>query len=325
MKKRIVSLISSVVVSLGMAIQLPAASLQTVCAADTANDNYVIHMDDVSHYFIMGNVQAKPGESVYLPIYVYGDTGTAGVNLKFTYDKALTLEKFRWPSAEERAYILASENAPDLYPASLSAISSNGMNLIALDGKTLINLVFKVPEDAAEGASYKVGFEKDSVDVCDTDGLAVETAVFDGTITVVTDGRVCLNTTDIKLTEQGQNTKLNLLNTSAAVTWSTSNESVAAVGENGLVIAKGFGTAEITAECGGEKYTATVTVGKPGDLNNDGSVNLKDAVLLRRYIAGGWNVALDENVADINKDGAVNLKDVVLLRRYIAGGWNVTL
>ena len=28
---------------------------------------------------------------------------------------------------------------------------------------------------------------------------------------------------------------------------------------------------------------------------------------------------------DINGDGKVNLKDVVILRRYIAGGWNVTL
>ena len=29
-----------------------------------------------------------------------------------------------------------------------------------------------------------------------------------------------------------------------------------------------------------------------GDLNGDGLVNLKDVVLLRRYIAGGWNVTL---------------------------------
>ena len=28
---------------------------------------------------------------------------------------------------------------------------------------------------------------------------------------------------------------------------------------------------------------------------------------------------------DLNGDSAVNLKDVVLLRRLIAGGWNVTL
>ena len=62
-----------------------------------------------------------------------------------------------------------------------------------------------------------------------------------------------------------------------------------------------------------------------GDFNDDGAVNLKDAVLLRRFIAGGFDVKLDETKLDLNGDGSVNLKDVVLLRRYIAGGWNVTL
>ena len=71
--------------------------------------------------------------------------------------------------------------------------------------------------------------------------------------------------------------------------------------------------------------TTTVPDSKAGDINGDDAVNLKDVVILRRHIAGGWGVKLDENIADINKDGAVNLKDVVLLRRYIAGGWNVTL
>ena len=60
-----------------------------------------------------------------------------------------------------------------------------------------------------------------------------------------------------------------------------------------------------------------------GDLNGDGTVNLKDAVLLRRYIAGGWNAEIDKNCADVNGDGEINLKDVVMLRRRIAGGWDV--
>lgn len=64
---------------------------------------------------------------------------------------------------------------------------------------------------------------------------------------------------------------------------------------------------------------------KKGDINDDGSVNLKDVVLLRRYIAGGWDAEIDTNVADVNGDGAINLKDVVLLRRYIADGWDVEL
>ena len=62
-----------------------------------------------------------------------------------------------------------------------------------------------------------------------------------------------------------------------------------------------------------------------GDVNGDGTVNLKDVVMIRRYIAGGWNVTINESIADVNGDGNVNLKDVVMIRRYIAGGWNVEL
>ena len=60
-----------------------------------------------------------------------------------------------------------------------------------------------------------------------------------------------------------------------------------------------------------------------GDVNGDGAVNLKDAVMIRRYIAGGWNVEMNTAAADVNGDGTVNLKDVVTIRRYIAGGWNI--
>lgn len=58
-----------------------------------------------------------------------------------------------------------------------------------------------------------------------------------------------------------------------------------------------------------------------GDVNGDGEVNLKDVVLIRRYIAGGWNAEIDTTIADVNGDGTVNLKDVVKIRRQIAGGW----
>ena len=75
----------------------------------------------------------------------------------------------------------------------------------------------------------------------------------------------------------------------------------------------------------GKSFALTATKSEPGDVNGDGAINLKDVVLLRRYIAGGWNVTVDEDIADVNSDKTVNLKDVVLLRRYIAGGWDVAL
>ncbi|MBR5371414.1 MAG: dockerin type I repeat-containing protein [Oscillospiraceae bacterium] len=68
--------------------------------------------------------------------------------------------------------------------------------------------------------------------------------------------------------------------------------------------------------------STTAAVPKKGDLNGDGKLDLKDVVLLRRAIAGGWNVTADPAAADLNGDSAVNLKDVILLRRTIAGGWD---
>lgn len=56
----------------------------------------------------------------------------------------------------------------------------------------------------------------------------------------------------------------------------------------------------------------------PGDLNDDGKVNLKDSMLLLQYLAG-WEVDFNEINADVNSDGKVNLKDSMLLLQYLAG------
>lgn len=63
----------------------------------------------------------------------------------------------------------------------------------------------------------------------------------------------------------------------------------------------------------------------PGDANEDRSVDLKDAAVITRWLAGGWNVTINEGNADVNADGVADLKDAVLIRRFLAGGWNVEL
>ena len=62
-----------------------------------------------------------------------------------------------------------------------------------------------------------------------------------------------------------------------------------------------------------------------GDANANGKLELQDAAIITRYLAGGWGVTIDESAADVNADHQVDLKDVVLIRRYFAGGWGVTL
>lgn len=71
--------------------------------------------------------------------------------------------------------------------------------------------------------------------------------------------------------------------------------------------------------------TAPVQAARLGDVNEDGSIDLKDVTVLRRYLAGGWGAVINEANADVNKDGSIDLKDVTVLRRYLVGGWGVTL
>lgn len=63
----------------------------------------------------------------------------------------------------------------------------------------------------------------------------------------------------------------------------------------------------------------------PGDLNGDGVVNTTDAVMLMRYIAGGYSITINEAAADVNDDGKINTTDVVYITRYTAGGYGIVL
>ena len=79
-----------------------------------------------------------------------------------------------------------------------------------------------------------------------------------------------------------------------------------------------FTAGSVTVESGAPAHT-------PGDMDGNGTVNMKDSVLLMRYVAGGYGVELSLDVADIDHSGTVNMKDTVLLMRYIAGGYGVVL
>ena len=63
----------------------------------------------------------------------------------------------------------------------------------------------------------------------------------------------------------------------------------------------------------------------PGDVNGDSIVNALDVNLVRRHIAGGYDVEINTLAADVDADGYVTAKDVTNLRKYIAGGYGVEL
>ena len=55
-----------------------------------------------------------------------------------------------------------------------------------------------------------------------------------------------------------------------------------------------------------------------GDANGDGAVNMKDVLVLRKYLAG-IQAEINLVAADANGDGDVNMKDVLALRKFLAG------
>ena len=63
----------------------------------------------------------------------------------------------------------------------------------------------------------------------------------------------------------------------------------------------------------------------PGSVSGDNVVNSLDVILVRRYIAGGYDVSFNLDAADVNADSRINSLDVILIRRFIAGGYDVIL
>lgn len=61
-----------------------------------------------------------------------------------------------------------------------------------------------------------------------------------------------------------------------------------------------------------------VDQGRRGDLNEDGVVNISDAVLLINHYLNGTTGQLTIGVADVNNDGEINISDAVeIVNRYL--------
>ncbi len=87
------------------------------------------------------------------------------------------------------------------------------------------------------------------------------------------------------------------------------------------------GTKTVTVQYGGQTATFVVEVKEAeflyGDANGDQIIDMKDVVLLRKYMAEfdydlNTSTVAVEAGADVNGDGVFDMKDVVLLRKYMA-------
>lgn len=73
----------------------------------------------------------------------------------------------------------------------------------------------------------------------------------------------------------------------------------------------------------GDSGSGDITKRIPGDVNNDGLVDMVDLALLQQYLAK-WEVEINESASDVTADGIVDLRDLALLQQYLAD-WEVEL
>ncbi len=216
-----------------------------------------------------------------------------------------------------------------------------GYDTLCRGGEKLQLTATVSPDDDAVSKEVTWSSSNEAVATVDENGLV--TPVAGGAVTITakaTDGTNVEGTASIlvveveSITVSPANTIVNVgetLNLTAtvepggaiqAVTWSSSDEAVATVDENGVVtsVAKGTVTITATATDGTDvKGSAEITVNDPsnpdflyGDSNNDGVVNIEDVVVDVQYILGKELQSFDEEKADVNQDGLVNIVDISL-------------
>ena len=109
--------------------------------------------------------------------------------------------------------------------------------------------------------------------------------------------------------------------TNTAVTWATSDSTIATVDSNGLVTAQSAGIATVTASTiDGSNLSASCLVSvytMRGDVNDDGIVGMDDLTDLINYLLTDNAQGLCLNNADCDLSGNVNMDDLTELINYL--------
>ena len=343
--------------SVPLTVKIADESSKPPVSGDPWKKDYSTADSKDQHYLIVGDVSARPGETVSVPVYVYNDKGTSGMQIHFGFDKtALTFKEFTLPAEDVAAYTATALGNAKNYPASYGFAQAYTEE--AEQGSILTYLTFEVPE-TAKAATYPIYFEefgapdkstgekKETKFIGENPSVKMDVKRYNGSITILTSDDPTINFSEYKTDKVGDTVSLDLFNVKGDVTWSSSDEKVATVDQNGFVKTVGDGTAVITAKAGDSEYKCDLTVGGStkasfGDVaENFGEVDLSDAmVVLKSYTQnmGGKGHTLSAellpyaNVSGIEYDTdgkeksieeMVDLTDAMMILRYatlIQGG-----
>ena len=280
--------------------------------------------DDIKYTYDAESFNSEMGQHVYIPNTLTSIVITGGNRIPDgAFSGLSSLTSITIPdtvkTVEQNAFYGCTGLIDMVFPKSVTIIDETAFAAAKVKNVYFYNAYTSIPELPEDTVIY--GYSTST---------AKEYAAKNGNKFIPLYNETTTTTTITTVKTTSATTVSTTVSTSAATKSTTAKSTAATTTKNTSATTKNTTANSTQTTTSIAVSTVTTTADKTdkhenGDINEDGSINLKDVVLLRRYIAGGWNVTLDETTADINKDGSVNLKDVVLLRRYIAGGWNVKL
>lgn len=206
--------------------------------------------------------QLQRGDTVTITAALSGNTEATGVNFKLHYDSDI-LELQEAPS---RGGAFNGAAVADLQAVRAGEI---GVAIAKLDeivsNETIFTANFKVKDTAKGNANIQIV----GVDFTDTNGdpaTCSEDNKASGMKVVVLATGISLSETTASIAKDATKKLVATLTPADAdgtVAWTSSDESVATVAQDGTVTAVGKGTAVITASVNGQKATCTVNVTVP--------------------------------------------------------------
>lgn len=258
------------------------------------------------------------GDTVVYTVDMPENNLIAGLNLKFTYDENM-LELV----SAEKGVVFQCNGISDLNDTLTGKINTSIVANEILKKGNVFTATFKV-KDAAKGkVNTSLVVDEALDDSLEINDVTSQCSVVDNTSNVkvvVPATGISLDKNTLELTKNSTG-KLTATVTPAdadeTVTWKSSNNNVATVGDDGTVTATGKGTADITAKVG--KYTATckVTVTVPlNGISINGTANkIKKGKTTQLTVVYDpedttddktvtWSVD-DKTVAKVDKNGLV--------------------
>lgn len=235
-------------------------------------------LDKSKPYLEIGNVCAKNEEMTEVPVTIGNNPGVWGIEFDVAYDADIL----------EYQGCFVDDTIIEITGAELTVSSAGGIIYILIeapdinknitDSGVLLKIRFDVKSDAKLGKSELAFTNYSSDNIFNTSLTDLAFTFGNGSVTVVTDHNY------------GE--------------WVEDTE-------NGIYWRECSSCGRIDTKPIGGAYTL-------GDVNDDGKINGKDVLLLRKYIVGLVDEIKTES-ADVNADGKINGKDVLLLRKYIVG------